>query len=248
MQFRRFRSAPRAQPDPEAWHPRRRDILGRLVRGTEAPTDTLPVIVNPERTQLSEYYDARLGEVLELAVSVGSVLMSSGMSAVERMTQVEAIAAAYGNRELRCRRDQHRHLHRRLPGADAATGQHAAHGALPVDGLQSTGRRRPAHRSDPCRAAAARVGTRRTRRNRHRPAPVQTLGRHPGLGRVGVLDGRHPGRRPPRLSHQCAEHHGDRPSEPTTESLRTTVFLPARGRRDNRHHTPHGAVPPSAQN
>ena len=96
VQFRRFRSARRAQPDPEAWHPRRRDILGRLVRGTEAPTDTLPVIVNPERTQLSEYYDARLGEVLELAVSIGSVLMSSGMSAVDTMTQVEAIAAAYG--------------------------------------------------------------------------------------------------------------------------------------------------------
>ena len=81
MRFRRFRSARRAQPNPEAWHPRQRDILGRLVRGTEAPTDTLPVIVNPERTQLSEYYDARLGEVLELAVSIGSVLMSSGMSA-----------------------------------------------------------------------------------------------------------------------------------------------------------------------
>ena len=55
VQFRRLRSARRAQPNPEAWHPRRRDILGRLVRGTEAPTDTLPVIVNPERTQLSEY-------------------------------------------------------------------------------------------------------------------------------------------------------------------------------------------------
>ena len=96
VQFIRFRSARRAQPNPEAWHTRRRDILGRLVRGTEAPTDSLPVLVNPESTQPSEYYDARLGEVLELAVSIGSVLMASGMSAIDTVTQVKAIAAAYG--------------------------------------------------------------------------------------------------------------------------------------------------------
>ena len=105
VRFPRFRSPRRPQANPEAWHTRQHDILGRLVRGTEAPTDTLPVLVNPERTQLSEYYDARLGEVLELAVSIGSVLMSSGMSAVDTMSQVEAIAAA-SDRELRCRRDQ----------------------------------------------------------------------------------------------------------------------------------------------
>ena len=96
MRFPRFRSPRRPQANPEAWHTRQHDILGRLVRGTEAPTDTLPVLVNPERTQLSEYYDARLGEVLELAVSIGSVLMASGTSASDTVIQVKAIAAAYG--------------------------------------------------------------------------------------------------------------------------------------------------------
>ena len=62
----------RPPPNPEPWHTRQRDSLGRLIRGTEAPTDTLPVLVNPESTQLSEYYDARVGQVLELAVSIGS--------------------------------------------------------------------------------------------------------------------------------------------------------------------------------
>ena len=96
MRFPRFRSPRRPQPNPEAWHTRQHDILGRLIRGTEAPTDTLPVLVNPESTQLSEYYDARLGEVLELAVSIGSVLMASGTSASDTVIQVKAIAAAYG--------------------------------------------------------------------------------------------------------------------------------------------------------
>ena len=96
MRFPRFRSRRRPPPNPEPWHTRQRDSLGRLIRGTEAPTDTLPVLVNPESTQLSEYYDARVGQVLELAVSIGSVLMASGMSASDTMIQVKAIAAAYG--------------------------------------------------------------------------------------------------------------------------------------------------------
>jgi uncharacterized membrane protein YjjP (DUF1212 family) len=96
VRFPRFRSPRRPKANPEPWHTRQHDILGRLVRGTEAPTDTLPVLVNPERTRLSEYYDARLGEVLELAVSIGSVLMASGTSASDTVIQVKAIAAAYG--------------------------------------------------------------------------------------------------------------------------------------------------------
>jgi uncharacterized membrane protein YjjP (DUF1212 family) len=97
VRFPRVRSSRRRKPDSGAVRPsRQRDILDRLVRGTEAPTDTLPVLVNPERTQLSEYYDARLGEVLELAVSIGSVLMASGTSASDTMIQVKAIAASYG--------------------------------------------------------------------------------------------------------------------------------------------------------
>jgi len=69
VRFPRFRSPRRPPPNPEPWHTRQRDSLGRLIRGTEAPTDT--VLVNPESTQLSEYYDARVGQVLELAVSHG---------------------------------------------------------------------------------------------------------------------------------------------------------------------------------
>ena len=40
VRFPRFRSSRRPQPNPEAWHTRQRDSLGRLIRGTEAPTDS----------------------------------------------------------------------------------------------------------------------------------------------------------------------------------------------------------------
>ena len=230
MRFPRFRSPRRRQPNPEAGNMRQRDILGRLVRGTEAPTDSLPVIVNPESTQLSEYYDARLGEVLELAVSIGSVLMASGMSASDTVIQVKAIAAAYGieNCDVDVTNTVIFIAVYRGPTLPPASTLHTVRSrSIDFSRLAAVDRLIRRIRTEPL---PPRDGTRRTRQNRHRPAPVQALGRHPGLGRVGVLVGRHPGRRPRRLSRQRAEHDVDRPGEPTTQSARATVLLPARGR------------------
>jgi uncharacterized membrane protein YjjP (DUF1212 family) len=80
----------------QPWPTRQREILSRIVRETEAPTDSLPLIKHPERKEPDDYYDARVGEVLDLAVSVGAVLMASGTPATAVMDQVTAIAAAYG--------------------------------------------------------------------------------------------------------------------------------------------------------
>ena len=82
-----------------AGQPRRargREILNRIVRETEPPTDSLPRITNPGRTEIDDVYNARVGEVLDLAGSIGAILMASGMPATATMDQVTAIAAAYG--------------------------------------------------------------------------------------------------------------------------------------------------------
>ena len=78
------------------WRGRHREILSRIVRETEPPTDSLPRITNPERTERDDSYNARVGEVLDLAGSIGAILMASGMPATATMDQVTAIAAAYG--------------------------------------------------------------------------------------------------------------------------------------------------------
>jgi uncharacterized membrane protein YjjP (DUF1212 family) len=80
----------------QPWRARQRKILSRIVRDTEAPTDSLPLIKHPERREPDDYYDARLGDVLDLAVSAGAVLMASGTPATAVTDQVSAIAAAYG--------------------------------------------------------------------------------------------------------------------------------------------------------
>src|ERR1700754_1350094 len=80
----------------QTWRARHREILNRIVRETEPPTDSLPRITNPGRSELDDAYNARVGEVLDLAGSIGAILMASGMSATATMDQVTAIAAAYG--------------------------------------------------------------------------------------------------------------------------------------------------------
>jgi uncharacterized membrane protein YjjP (DUF1212 family) len=80
----------------QPWRARHREILSRIVRETEPPTDSLPRIANPERTQRDDSYNARVGEVLDLAGSIGAILMASGMPATATMDQVTAITAAYG--------------------------------------------------------------------------------------------------------------------------------------------------------
>lgn len=77
----------------QPWRSRQREILSRIVRETEAPTDSLP-LMHPDRREPDD--DAHVGEILDLAVSVGAVLMSSGMTTTSTMDQVAAIAAAYG--------------------------------------------------------------------------------------------------------------------------------------------------------
>jgi uncharacterized membrane protein YjjP (DUF1212 family) len=79
----------------QPWRARQREILSRIVRATEPPTDSLPRITNPERKDPDDYYDARVGEVLDLAGSIGAILMASGTPATATIEQVTAITAAY---------------------------------------------------------------------------------------------------------------------------------------------------------
>jgi uncharacterized membrane protein YjjP (DUF1212 family) len=80
----------------QPWRVRQREILNRIVRETEPPTDALRRIAGPERSEGDESYNARVGEVLDLAGNIGAILMASGMPATATMEQVAAIAAAYG--------------------------------------------------------------------------------------------------------------------------------------------------------
>jgi hypothetical protein len=80
----------------QPWRARQREILNRIVRETESPTDSLPLGRRRERKEPDDHYDARLGEVLDLAGSIGAILMASGMPATATMEQVTAITAAYG--------------------------------------------------------------------------------------------------------------------------------------------------------
>jgi uncharacterized membrane protein YjjP (DUF1212 family) len=80
----------------QPWRARQREILSRIVRATEPPTDSLPRIAHPARKEPDDHYDARVGEVLDLAGSIGAILMASGTPATATIDQVTAIAAAYG--------------------------------------------------------------------------------------------------------------------------------------------------------
>jgi uncharacterized membrane protein YjjP (DUF1212 family) len=78
------------------WRARQRQILSQIVRETEPPTDSLPRVVDRERTERDDVDDARVGEVLELAGSIAAILMASGTPATATMEQVTAITSAYG--------------------------------------------------------------------------------------------------------------------------------------------------------
>jgi uncharacterized membrane protein YjjP (DUF1212 family) len=80
----------------QPWRARRREVLSRIVRETESPTDSLPRIADRERSERDESYDARIGEVLDLAGTIGAILMASGTPATATMDQVTAITSAYG--------------------------------------------------------------------------------------------------------------------------------------------------------
>src|SRR5258708_6115464 len=72
------------------------EILSRIVRDTEAPTDSLPLIKHPERREPDDSYDARLRDVLDLAVGGAAVWGARGPPAPAVINQIPAIAAAYG--------------------------------------------------------------------------------------------------------------------------------------------------------
>lgn len=80
----------------QQWRARQRAILTRIVKETDPPTDALPRIAKSPRRRYDEAYDARIGEVLDLAGNIGALLMASGMPATATMDQVTSIAAAYG--------------------------------------------------------------------------------------------------------------------------------------------------------
>src|SRR6478609_12061567 len=79
----------------QPWRARRREILSRIVRETDPPTDAMPRITDSQRERDDAYY-ALVGEVLDLAGNIGAILMASGMPATATMDQVAAITAAYG--------------------------------------------------------------------------------------------------------------------------------------------------------
>jgi uncharacterized membrane protein YjjP (DUF1212 family) len=78
------------------WRTRHREILNRIVRETEPPTDSLPRLTKSRAAELDEAYHERVGEVLDLAGSIGAILMASGMPTTATMDQVAGITAAYG--------------------------------------------------------------------------------------------------------------------------------------------------------
>ncbi len=80
----------------QQWRARQREILNRMVRETEPPTDSLPRITKSTAAELDEAYRERVGEVLDLAGGIGAILMASGMPATATMEQVTGITAAYG--------------------------------------------------------------------------------------------------------------------------------------------------------
>jgi uncharacterized membrane protein YjjP (DUF1212 family) len=80
----------------QPWGARQREILNRIVRETDPPTDTLSRITDPEGSGFDPSYSERVGEVLDLAGNIGAILMASGTPAMATMDQVLAITAAYG--------------------------------------------------------------------------------------------------------------------------------------------------------
>ena len=80
----------------QPWRARHRDILTRIVRETDPPTGSMPRLTHSMTAELDNAYQERVGEVLDLAGTIGALLMASGMSATATMDQVTSITGAYG--------------------------------------------------------------------------------------------------------------------------------------------------------
>lgn len=74
----------------------RRDIVNRMFRETDPPTDAFARITASTAPTLDDALLERVGEVLDLAGSIGAILMASGTPTTATMNQVSAIAAAFG--------------------------------------------------------------------------------------------------------------------------------------------------------
>ena len=83
-------------PAGQPWRARHREFFNRIVRETEPPTDSLPRMTKSGSAALDDAYYEQVGEVLDLAGSIGAILMASGMPTTATMDQVTAITAAYG--------------------------------------------------------------------------------------------------------------------------------------------------------
>ncbi|GAB2664217.1 threonine/serine exporter family protein [Prescottella soli] len=69
--------------------------IGSLVKDRRATVDTVTAAPTPlQPIDLTD--DARVAEVLDLAVRIGDLLLASGTSAVDTATQVRFVAATYG--------------------------------------------------------------------------------------------------------------------------------------------------------
>ncbi len=66
------------------------------MRETEPPTDQFPKLIPPGTAELDGIDNAWVGEVLDLAGSIGAILMASGLPVVSSSNRVVDIAAAYG--------------------------------------------------------------------------------------------------------------------------------------------------------
>ena len=80
----------------QQWRARRREILSRIVRETDPPTDALPRMTKSRSAELDAAYYENVVEALDLAGTIGAILMASGMPATATMDQVRAITTAFG--------------------------------------------------------------------------------------------------------------------------------------------------------
>lgn len=73
-----------------------KDIVRETIRETEPPTDNFPNLTAPAAAVPDGIDTATVGEVIDLAGSIGAILMASGLPVVATQRQVIGVAAAYG--------------------------------------------------------------------------------------------------------------------------------------------------------
>jgi uncharacterized membrane protein YjjP (DUF1212 family) len=193
----------------QQWRARQRELLNRIVRETDPPTGSLPRIT--ESRELDEAYSPRVGEVLDLAGTIGAILMASGMPATATMDQVTAITGAYSIE--RCEVDVinttiHVSAYRGPTSAPASTLHIVQSRSMDFSRLAAVDRLIGRIRAGEVTPSIARdeldaIST--------APHPYKRLDRHSRLGNAGLCHGGNPRRRCAGLLGQCRERHDDRP-------------------------------------